>query len=216
MRRLPRGAPDVAELALVAQLQPHAALDARGDVDLEILAIVGDSPGAPAAGAGVGDPDPLAAAGRAGGRDLEEPARLDDLALPAAVVAGRGDGPLACPRPVAFAAEFLPVDVDRLGRAPGGLDQVDLQLHQQVGARPRAAPAVAEEVAEEAAAEDVAEGRHDVVGRAEVVERRARPARRGRSGRIAAASPWSERTSYASAASLNRFSASASPGFRSG
>ena len=53
-----------------------------------------------------------------------------------------------------------------------GLEELDLELHEQVLARPRAAPALAEQVAEEAAAEDVAEGRHDVVGVAEVVDRR--------------------------------------------
>ena len=126
----------------------------------------------PAMGARIGDPDTFAAAGRAGGRHLEEPARLDDLAAAAAVVAGRGDGPFPRARPATLAAKLLPAHVDRAGRPPRRLDQLDLQLHQQVRARPRPAPALAEEVAEQAAAEDVAEGRHDVVGRAKVVNRR--------------------------------------------
>ncbi len=132
-----------------------------------------DSTRAPAAGAWVGDPDPFAAAGRAGGRDLEESARLDDLALAAAVVAGGRDGPLRGAGTVALGAVLLAVDVDRLGRAPRGLLELDLQLQIKVLARPRAAAALAEQVAEQAAAEDVAERRHDVLGVAEVVDPRA-------------------------------------------
>ncbi len=163
---------DVAQLALVSLLEPHAALDARRDVHLEMYG-ARHSARAPAAWAGIGDPDPFAAAGRASGRDLEEAAGLDDLAAAAAIVAGRRDGPLAGPRPVAFAAKLLAVHVDRARRPASRLDQLDLQLQQQVGTGPRPAAPIAEEVAEQPAAEDVAEGRHDVVGRPEVVERRA-------------------------------------------
>src|SRR5262249_12907401 len=112
----------------------------------------------------------LTAAGRAGGRDLEEPARLDNLPLPSAVVARDGDGPLAGSRPLALVAKLLPIDVDWLGRAPRGLEQLDLELEEQVLPRPRPAPALAEQVAEEAASEDVSEGRHDVLGAPEVVD----------------------------------------------
>src|SRR5207248_1136082 len=87
----------VAGLALAAKLEPHAALDAGRDVHLQVRDRR-DAARAPALGARVGDPDPLAAAGRAGGRHLEKAARLDDLTLPAAVVARRGDRPLARPR----------------------------------------------------------------------------------------------------------------------
>src|SRR4051794_1905854 len=97
-----RGA-EVAELALVAELQPHAALHARGDVDLE-LGRRRRPARPPTGGAGVGDPDPLTPASGAGGGDLEEAPGLDDLAPAAAVVAGRGDGPLLGPRAAAFGA----------------------------------------------------------------------------------------------------------------
>ena len=102
----------------------------------------------------------------------KKPARLDDLALAAAVVAGRRDRPLARARALALAAILLAIDVDRLGRAPRRLDQLDLELEEQVLPGAGAAAALAEEVAEEPAAEDVAEGRHDVFGVAEVVDPR--------------------------------------------
>ena len=168
----PRGA-RVARLPLAAELEPHPALDARRHVDLQVGDLRG--PARPPAGrARVGHPDPLAAAGRAGGRDLEEPARLDDLPLAAAVVAGRRDGPLLGARcPLQSAQYSCRVTSIDLVVPRGGLDEVDLELVEQVLARPRAPPALAEEVAEEAAAEDVAEGRHDVLGVAEVVDPRA-------------------------------------------
>ena len=62
--------------------------------------------------AGIGDPHPFAAAGRASGRDLEEAAGLDDLAPAAAVVAGRGHGPLAGTGTLALAAKLLAIHVD--------------------------------------------------------------------------------------------------------
>src|SRR5262249_32982186 len=126
---------------------------------------------APAVGTGIGDPRPLPAAGRAGGRDLEEAPGLNDLAPAAAVVARRRHGALARTGPLTLIAKILPVDLDRARGTPRRLDQVDLQLQQQVRTRPGAAPAVAEEVPEQAAAEDVPEGRHDILGRPEVVDR---------------------------------------------
>src|SRR5207302_510109 len=81
----------------------------------------------------------------------------------------RGDRPLAGPRSLALVAIFLAIEVDRLGRPPRGLLQVDLELEEQVLPGSRAAAALAEHVAEEAATEDVTERRHDVLGVAEVV-----------------------------------------------
>ncbi len=163
--------PHFTQFSLVAQLQPHSALDARRDIDLKASG-AGQTAASAAVGARVGDANSLAAAGGAGGRDLEEPARLDDLAASAAIIAGRRDGPLAGARAAAFAAIVLPAHVDRPRCAPRRLDELDLQLHEQVGARPGPAPAFAEKVAEQPAAEDVAEGRHDVVGRPKVVKGR--------------------------------------------
>src|SRR4051795_9184092 len=102
---------EVARLSLAADLEPHPALDPGGDVDLQVHG-GGDPPRASAAWARVGDPHPLAAARRAGGGHLEEPTRLDDLPLAAAVVARGRDRPLPGPRPLKFVAVFLPVEVD--------------------------------------------------------------------------------------------------------
>src|SRR5262249_9806871 len=126
----------VAGLALPAELQPHAALDAGPHIDLQVGHGV-DSSRSPAARAGIGHAHTLAAPGRAGGRALEEPARLDDLPLPSAVVARDGDGSLAGSRSLAVVAKLLPIDVDWLGRAPRRLEQLDLELEEQVLPRPR-------------------------------------------------------------------------------
>ena len=123
-----------------------------------------------ALGAGVGDADPLAAAGRAGGRDLEEPARLDDLPLAAAVVAGGRDGPFPGPEPLHSPQYSWRLTSIGLVAPRAASTRSISSLIEEVLARPRAAAALAEEVAEEAAAEDVAEGRHDVLGVAEVVD----------------------------------------------
>src|SRR5262249_11245057 len=126
-----------------------------------------------AGGAWVSDPHTVAAACRAGCGDLEETAGLHDLATAAAVVARASHGPFARTRAATLAAEVLPADLNGPGRPPGCLEKLDLELHQKVWPRARSAPPLSEEVSEEAAAEDVAEGRHDVIGRAEVMEGRA-------------------------------------------
>src|SRR5262249_36531190 len=125
-----RGA-GVAGLALAAELEPHPALDAGGDVHLHV-GDLGVPSRATAVRAGVGHADPFAAARGAGGGDLGEPARLDDLALSAAVVAGRCHGPLAGAASPAVGAVLLPFQVDGLRGAAGRLDQFDLQLVEEV------------------------------------------------------------------------------------
>src|SRR5690349_19501841 len=112
IRRLPRGAP-MSPSSPWPRSWSHMPLS---------------TPGATARGAGVGDPHPLAATGRAGRGHLEEAPRLDDLAPAAAVVAGGRGGPLARAGAPAFPAEVLAADLDLPARAPGGLDQLDLQL----------------------------------------------------------------------------------------
>ena len=80
--------------------------------------------------------------------------------------------PFLAPEPLALGAELLAGDLDRLGRAPGGLDSSISSFISRSWPGRGPAAALAEEVAEEAAAEDVAEGRHDVFGVAEVVDPR--------------------------------------------
>src|SRR5262249_30588442 len=131
--------PRIAQLALVALLQPHAAPDPRRHVDLKPDG--GRYPaGAAAFRTGVGDPHALSAAGGARGADLEEPARLDDLAPAAAVVAGRRRRPLARSGTLTFPAKVLAVDLNGPRRPPRRLDQLDFHLQDQVGARTRTPP----------------------------------------------------------------------------
>ncbi len=80
-----------------------------------------------------------------------------------------GDVPFRAPLPPHSPQNSCRLTFDGSRCAPRRLDQLDLQLHEQVRARPRPAPPLGEQVAEQTAAEDVAEGRHDVVGRSEVV-----------------------------------------------
>src|SRR5208283_3007772 len=162
---------DVSQFALVAKLQPHAAFHAGWNIDLE-LAHRGSAAGAPAIGTRIGNSYPITAAGRAGGRYLEEAACLNDLAPAATVVTGRGARPLARARAAAVAAKLLAAHFDTAGRTPRRLHELDLELHQQVRPGAWPAPALAEEVAEQSAAEDIAKRRHDIVGRAEVVDGR--------------------------------------------
>ena len=171
IRRLPRGAPR-SPGSPWPRSWSHMPLSTPGGTSTLRLTAVGIRPEPRQLGQGsvIRTPSPPQAGQVVA--TWKKPAGLDDLALAAAVVAGRRDGPLACARALALAAVLLPVDVDRLGRAPRGLEKLDLELDEQVLAGPRPAPALAEQVAEEAAAEDVAEGRHDVFGVAEVVDPR--------------------------------------------
>src|SRR5208337_4280656 len=102
---------DVSQFALVAKLQPHAAFHARWNIDLE-LARRRSATGASAMGTGIGDSDPITAAGRAGGRHLKEAACLNDLAPAATIVASRGARPLARARAAAVAAKLLAAHFD--------------------------------------------------------------------------------------------------------
>ncbi len=165
------GCSDVSQFALVAKLQPHAAFHTRWNIDLQLGRRRGPA-GASAARTGIGNSNSVASARRTGGRHLKEPACLNDLPASAAVVAGGGAGAFARARAAAFTAKLLAAHFNATRRAPRRLHKFDLQLHQQVRPGTGPAPALAEEVAEESAAENIAERRHDVVGRAEVVNGR--------------------------------------------
>src|SRR3954470_15543438 len=127
-----------ADLALLGQADAHAVLDAGRDLDGE-RAAGADPAVAGAGGTGVRDDRAVALADLAGPRrdDLAEEGALHglDLAAPAAGLAGGQVGAGGRAGAGALGAQHRGVDGDRRLDAEGGLDQVQFEAQDGVGAR---------------------------------------------------------------------------------
>ena len=119
-----------------------------------------DAAGAVAPEAGIGDDDAAAAAAGAGLLDAEEALALQmTTPWPSQRRHVAGWVPRLGAAAAAVGARLLAAEVDRLGDAPGRLEQVDLDGHLQVAAAAGAA-AAGRAAAAEQAAEQVAEQVH--------------------------------------------------------